>query len=319
MKDRDRISACIIITVMVFLIINIFIVPVEASPFTTVTITFEESPSVDVSPGSSEICKVNGEVKVVKVGPDQVKVYLEANSTFQSTSISPATLVFAGPSGTTQTQSFSVSIKVPQGTSCSETGTVTVFGHWIQGGFQYNIAPVSTIVCVEQYYKIEISTSKTQFLVDQGDNININLGITNKGNGDDSFRINFDNQSKLEDRGFVLPGPIDLDIDQGAHRDRNLNIGIPKSISGSYLLKVCITSKGSESSNTSCTEVIPVNLEIIGDGQGIDGNGDGYEISDSEAEAILVFPLIGAGVVIIVVILIIIAISKMRRGEIYAP
>ncbi|UCG68015.1 MAG: hypothetical protein JSV09_09240 [Thermoplasmata archaeon] len=321
MKDRGWVVKSIITIVTVFFIINLWIVSVNASPFTTVTVSFEDSPSVDVSPGSSDIDKVHGEVKVVKVGPDQVKVYLEANSTFESTSITPASLVFSGPSGTEEIQSFSVSVKVPQGTSCSESGTVTVSGYWIQGGLMYDIAPVSTIVIIEQYYKMKVSIDKTGFLVDPGDNIDVDLNVANEGNGDDIYQIDIENQKDLEDDGFALPAPIEVDIGEGANKDVSLKIGIPKYISGSFSLKIRITSKGSETSATPCKEVKIVNMEVIGDGQKTDGDGDGdgNDSFDSEFEGALILPLIMGLIIIVIAILAILSIGKRSRVEIFVP
>ena len=81
MRNRGRVSVSIMIVIVVLLVPQFILIPTNANPLTTVTISLQgDPPCVDVSPGSSGIVTVTGEVRCTKYGPDPVEVYLIAES-----------------------------------------------------------------------------------------------------------------------------------------------------------------------------------------------------------------------------------------------
>jgi hypothetical protein len=107
----------------------IFTVPeeAEASPLTIVTLSLQpDPPKVDVSPGSAGIVTMHGSVTCTKYGPDLVKVFLTGSSDFGPAPVVPASFVFSGQAGAENTDTFSVTTRVPMGTTF--TLTRVVFG-----------------------------------------------------------------------------------------------------------------------------------------------------------------------------------------------
>lgn len=318
MRNRGRVSFSTMIVIVTLLVPQLFFIPIKASPFTTVTITLQgEPPCVDVSPGSSGIVTVNGEVTCVKYGPDQVKVFLVANSTHGDASVTPASFVFGGASGTEETEPFSVSTQVPQGTSSSTPGTITVSGVWVQGGLQYEIAPVSIIIIIWQYYKMGVAIDETRLLVNSGDTANIEFDVHNEGNGDDIFLIDLENREGLESKGFKLPTPMEVPIGEDSCRNISYEVGIPKNISGIQTLNLCITSKGSESSNSTCKYRMTITLEVVN--KKTEGLENGETHDEIVPDELFSLPVGLTIVIIAAALLVVLVLRKKRRAGVTSP
>jgi hypothetical protein len=176
----------------------------EASPITVVTLTLQpEPPKVDVSPGSSGIITLTGTVYCLKYGPDQVKVALTASSDISGASVIPPNMVFGGTGGAEETRSFSVTTRVPQGTTFLATPQVTVSGNFVQGGLVQNVNPVMQIIEVEPYYKLEVDTPPPQE-IGAGEFVYFSIKITNVGNTEDTYEFIFDNLKDLQGKEWTV-------------------------------------------------------------------------------------------------------------------
>jgi len=176
----------------------------EASPITVVTLNLQgEPPKVDVSPGSAGIVKIDGTVTCLKYGPDQVKVFLQGQSDTGGASVIPPSLVFGGTGGTEETKVFAITTRVPQGYTFMATPQVTVSGYFVQGGLQYEIPPVTQIIEIEPYYKLEVDTPPPQE-IGAGEFVYFAIRITNVGNSEDTYRFEFLNLEKLQENQWTV-------------------------------------------------------------------------------------------------------------------
>ncbi|UCG70224.1 MAG: hypothetical protein JSV09_04185 [Thermoplasmata archaeon] len=176
----------------------------EASPLTVVILNLQgEPPKVDVSPGSSGIIKFDGTVSCTKYGPDQVKVFLQAQSDTGGASVIPPSLVFTGAGGSEETKSFAVTTRVPQGYTFMATPQVTVSGYFVQGGLQYDASSVTQIIEIEPYYKLQVDTPPPQE-IGAGEFVHFPIKIQNVGNSEDTYRFEFLNLEKLQDNQWTV-------------------------------------------------------------------------------------------------------------------
>jgi hypothetical protein len=289
------------IIIAILLIPQLFFISVQANPLTTVTISLQgDPPCVDVSPGSPGIAVVNGEVRCTKYGPDPVEAYLIAESETGGASVVPPNFVFSGSTGTTQTDTFSVTTRVPMGCSCSTTPTITVGGSYSQGISSDTITPVSTIIIILQYYDVEVSSEKGfNLTASSGEDVNLDFKIHNAGNGNDIFLIDFMNRDAMEDKGFKLPEPLEIRLPEKATESLSMNIGVPEDKSGGFFLVLSVSSKGSEQSIFDVLVVKEIYLEVKG---------------QSIAEKIGSFFLSPLLILIIVILVVIAIIIKWKRG-----
>jgi hypothetical protein len=241
-----------------------------ANPLTEVTLDLQdEPPKVDVSPGSSGIVTAHGTLTCEKWGPDLVKVSLFANSTLDAASVVPASFVFSGSAGSVNVQTFSVSTKVPMGTSCYEEIFVSVDGYYDQGGMRYDIERVSIEIIILQYYRIDVffnegeSREKNHTTIKSGESVNLDFIVHNAGNGNDKFEVDFLNREERKKEGFELPDPITITIPEKRNESISWRIGTSEDMSGVYPLKMSVISKGSEESgqNISLTKHIYIRIE----------------------------------------------------------
>jgi hypothetical protein len=264
MERRGQMWVLLIVLGLLFLAIPLTSNNVQANPFTTVTLSLEgDPPIVDVSPGSSGMVTIEGWVTCVKYGPDSVKVSLFAESDTGSASIVPPNFVFTGSSGTEQTESFSMSTRVPTGYPCKANPSITVSGYWDQGGLRTNIAPVSQIIIIEQYYQIEAFCPEGNLrTVKPGEELDLAVNILNHGNGEDTFFIDIENRLHLFDKGFRMSDPVETTMCEDETRVVILQVTVPEKTSGNQSIHLLIESKGSQSSGSPCESRIMVNLQI---------------------------------------------------------
>jgi hypothetical protein len=312
MRNRGRVSLSITIVIVLLLAPLLFSIPVAASPFTVVTVSLQEDPpSVDVSPGSSGIVTMAGEVTCVKWGPDQVKVFLEATSETGGTSVVPNSFVFSGSGGSEHTETFSVTTKIPMGYSSSANPSITVGGYYDQGGLRTSIAPVTQIIIVMQYYKIGVFTEDTLVQAESGENANIDFNIINEGNGDDIFLVDLENRGTLESKGFKLPTSMEVPIDENGSKNINYDVGISKDISGTHNLNLIITSQGSERSGGNIKYKMTITLDISPKSQG--DSGDGENPGAIVPDEVMGIPFYLILILLIIVLFLVILILVMKR------
>ncbi len=265
MRNTGRVLVIFFILTAFLLAPSICIIPAKANPLTTVTLGLQEDPPhVDVSPGSSGLVEMQGWVKCVKYGPDQVKVFLEAQCDVGGASVIPPSMVFSGATWSEQTENFNVTTKVPQGYPCAATPQITVGGHYEQGGMQYQIEPVSQIIIIEQYFGIEASCRDGgELTCEPGEIIGLKISTGNTGNGEDTFLVDIENRALLKDKGFKLNDPVEINMQESEYKPVTLLVDIPQQITGNHAVHLIIISQGSEDSDFVCKQRLTINLEIV--------------------------------------------------------
>lgn len=263
MGNRGQVLVLLIVLGVLFSAVHFFVIPVKASPLTTVTLTLQEDPpTVDVSPGSSGIVEMHGTITCIKYGPDDVKVFLSGSSDFGPAPAEPSNFVFSGITGSEETQPFIVSTRVPMGTSSSLTPSLMVQGYFDQGGLRNTIPQVSQIIIIMQYYKIEYFIEDREVSVKSGENIKIEFVMVNAGNGEDIFEIDFKNRETLQNKGFKLPAPLEVQMAEDTNKSISLEIGAPDGNKGNYIAEVSILSKGSLGSDFPEEAIMSIRVEV---------------------------------------------------------
>jgi hypothetical protein len=266
-----------------------------ANPFTEVTINLWDEPSeVDVSPGSSGIVVTSGTITCIKWGPDQVKVYLNGSSPFGSASVIPPDMVFGGSGGSEETRSFSVTTRIPRGTTSLERTSVTVGGYYVQGSMEYDIAPDTAQIIVMQFYRVEVYIKEGNYkganlTARPGESVNLDVIIHNSGNGNDVFKIDFLDREDAEKDGIKLPKPFEVSVPEKRNKSVSLEIGSEEPRSGIHFLMLSVSSKGSEDSDRPFKIFKPIILDI-----------EEQSITD-KIGSIMISPLI-IGIVVLVVL-----------------
>ncbi len=251
MGKRGQVLVLIMVVGVLFSCLPLSASPARASPLTVVIIELPAEPEeVDVSPGSSGLVEVDGTVTCRKIGPDEVKVYLQASCETGGANVEPPSFVFSGVSGSEETKPFKITTRVPMGYTSSKTPTIMVSGYFVQGGVNYDINPNSVMIIVLQYYKIQVSIEEGEMEVESGENANINMRVSNVGNGEDTFLIDFENREDLRNHDFNLPEPKEITFAQDESRNITLTVGVPEDISGTFQIRISVLSKGSEQSDS---------------------------------------------------------------------
>jgi hypothetical protein len=262
MEGKGHIFSLLIIIGLLFLSSYSCVVCVKANPLTEVTLALQEDiPTVDVSPGSGGVVEMDGEVTCEKYGPDDVKVFLTASSDFGPAPAEPASFVFSGVSGSVETQPYKVSTRIPMGTSSSLTPSITVSGYFDQGGLRSTIPQVSQIIIILQYYKIKYFIEDRSVNINTGENAKIEFIVTNLGNGEDFFEIDFKNRNDLQSKGFKLTQPFEVNMEEETNKSISLHVNAPEDKSGTYPAEISILSQGSTHSNS--TEEVIMSISLI--------------------------------------------------------
>lgn len=178
---------------------------VEASTTSKVTLTLQDSsPRADVSPHSTGMVTIAGQIKCTVNGTVPLKVYLQAQSETGSVDVTQSNRVFNWSSGIEETENFTVTTRVPQRYSSLSTAQVTVYGYFIQRGLQYEIPPVTQIIEIEPYYDIEVDPPPPQE-IEVGDFVYFPIKITNVGNAEDTYEFIYMNSEELCDEEWIRP------------------------------------------------------------------------------------------------------------------
>lgn len=263
MEGKQRIFGMLIIIGLLFLSTYSSVTCVEASPLTEVTLALQEDiPTVDVSPGSSGVVEIDGEITCEKYGPDVVRAFISSEIELGSASLEPVSFLFDGVSGSEETLPFKLTARIPQGTSSSLTPSLNVYGHFDQGGLRSTIPPASQIIIILQYYKIGYYIEEKSVQVNSGENAKIEFKVINYGNGEDFFEIDFKNRDDLLSKGFKLKEPVEVNMEEDTNKSISLHISAPEDSSGMYVAEISILSQGSLSSNFSEEVILPFHIEV---------------------------------------------------------
>jgi len=105
-----------------------------------------------------------------------------------------------------KTVPFSVSVRVPNHTSSTETREVVISGSATlePGGQTYPIEPVTGTVSVKKYNLISVSCNEPYKQIDGGETVYFFLDITNEGNAECAITITINNLEELREYGFEI-------------------------------------------------------------------------------------------------------------------
>jgi hypothetical protein len=232
----------------------------EASPLTIVLLSLQaEPPKVDVSPGSAGIITMLGSVTCTKYGPDPVKVFLTGSSDFGPAPVVPSSFVFGGSAGTESSATFSVTTRVPVGTTFTLTPAVTVQGRYDQGGLTGTISAVNQIIQIEPYYKLEVDTPPPQE-IGAGEFVYFAIKITNVGNTEDTYEFIFQNLEKLQEIGWIVATIT------------------PKTFQEDDVKTITVSAQAPQTWSLWRNEVTPFNLRILSQQSVEEGGNVRYDV-----------------------------------------
>lgn len=223
-----------------------------AQPVASITLDTTEE-IARVGPGETGIVTFTGLVDVNMIGPGQsvqlIVVNLEAQAGWPAT-VSPATLYFTA-SQTGQSKAFSVTVKVPNFTSFTMSGVVTISGsvRTMPGTpVSYKASPAAGIITIKPYFMLTVSCEKPYIEVNPADALNFKLRIKNDGNTKDRVRMDITNMDEL--KGWVVTlGTRSLFLEEMKEDVINIAITSPQdwTLYRNRVTKVDITVKSETS------------------------------------------------------------------------
>lgn len=158
----------------------------------------QKSANVQVAPGQIGIVQFTGEIQAEV--PYEVRIqYLIVSLTYNAggwVAVGTSQVIFAKG---TSTQPFNCVVKVPEMTSHSLTGQLTVAGTWryAPGTMGSTITPDSAAIYVDQYYLFSVGCDKSYIQVSPGDSIGYRLRLINEGNYQDKLKVDIKNLPSL--------------------------------------------------------------------------------------------------------------------------
>ena len=193
----------------------------------------EQSKTAYVGPSENGTVTFDGIVSVTLNQATKVVVYLTADDTWDSSVVTPSSILFESNGD----KSFTVWVTAPPKTSFSNTGTVTVTGSWSMypGGLTGPANPQQGAVArigIAKYESFSINSSHSYISISPGDDAKFEFTVENQGNYlddsfNDKFSINILNEVELNDKGFEIS--IDKKSD---NKPISINVESPESISG---------------------------------------------------------------------------------------
>jgi len=172
----------------------------------SITLNPPTSREARVAPDENGVAIFDGEVDVQIMGPGSsiqlIEITLDAQAEGLASPISPSSATLDPKTQTSLP--FSVMVKVPEGTSCTEeynlkvTGTAVTF----PGMQSATLTPAEGKVQVDQYYKFTLGLSSYNLTLKEGDSESFDVRINNQGNGMDTFSIWFPEDEDLGKKGI---------------------------------------------------------------------------------------------------------------------
>ena len=174
--------------------------------------------------------------------------------------IAPQSFEFINPG----TKSFQFTIVVPPGTPVS-SATVTVIAHAKSAAWEADESTSAT-VRVGQFFKMNFGTDADKYQAGDGLTVSGKLFINNSGNGEDSFRIEMENDPSAVsgfdvDEVVTMPPFTTLEVGFRIHIDEDFDVPFDGEV-----IKVIIkvTSITAESKGLQYYKTHPITLEIEG-------------------------------------------------------
>lgn len=155
----------------------------------------EPTPSAQGSVSFSGTCTVD-----MFVSGERIVVTLTASvSTGWPAVVSPSQMVFMQDGS----QEFSVAVVVPQATSATAIGQLTVDARGEGGGFIVT-TNIQGIVTVKQYFRMTLESPKPFQEISPGTQTTYSVRVLNTGNAPDSFSLEVSNLESLNKKGWTV-------------------------------------------------------------------------------------------------------------------
>ncbi len=167
----------------------------------------------------------------------------------EMSSASPVWEVFFDPEVLTYTasavQNFTATIVVPVQQPAGVFHSL-IFNATVTGLILPNIEPGSAQVIIAQYYKIGRQYSTLPLRVTQGDLIDFNITLANRGNGPDTFLLEVSNEAELLNAGLTVIYERSKHIEAGDEDDVKLQLqAADDALVSDFSLNLTIRSEGS--------------------------------------------------------------------------
>ncbi len=146
-------------------------------------------------------------------------------------------------------ENFTATVVVPSGLAVTTRPYTLVFNVTTSDLLFYNLNEGFAQVSIAQYYKIGRLYSTLPLKVTQGERIEFNITIINRGNGEDTFLLTVSNLLELSDAGLtVIAPPSSGRVGPGAVDDVKLLLQADDdAILSEFSLNLTITSEESQS------------------------------------------------------------------------
>jgi hypothetical protein len=208
----------------------------------------EQSKTAHVGPGDNGTVSFSGIISVTMNQATRVVVSLTAEDTWGSSVVEPASLLFTANGE----KPFSVSVKVPPGTSFTNTGTVTVTGRWTMypGGLSGPANPQQGAqgrIDIAQYFKFSLDSDQSYQEAKPGSKVRFDLIIINEGNWIDAFSIELIDDNELIRNGIDCElSNSNIEILEKSNETVcvNLETGSGSTKMGTYKIQVKVWSNG---------------------------------------------------------------------------
>ncbi len=174
---------------------------------------------------------------------------VEITLELEMSDVSPIWEAFFHPEVLTYTassvQNFTATIVVPENQPAGAFHNL-LFNVTATGLLFPNIEPGSAQVVIAQYYKIGRQYSTAPLRVTQGDLIDFNITLANRGNGDDTFLLVVSNEAELLNAGLTVIYERSKHIDSGGEEEVDLQLqAASDALVSEFSLNLTIRSEGS--------------------------------------------------------------------------
>ncbi|MEM2869918.1 MAG: choice-of-anchor T family protein [Thermoplasmata archaeon] len=194
-----RAAAILMLTVLLLGIIPLSEAAINPVPALSIRLD-TSSLEARVSESAQGTAPFTGSVSLDKLPVERVVVDLTVSTdTGWAAAITPSTMVFTS----TQPQSFSVTVIVPQATPVTPTGTLTITGRAQGGGFQDTTTTTGTIV-VAPYYRLQIESDAPYREIAPGSQTFYSFKVWNQGNAIDSYELEIVNLKDIVGKGWTV-------------------------------------------------------------------------------------------------------------------
>jgi len=252
------------------LILSFFITsipePVNATQALVEVHLDHEMSSANVEPCRLIPATISGVVTCDMVGfgstVSQVDVFLQAETQSWPALISPAQMKF---DISNNEMPFTVVVKVPQETHCSERQTVTITGQWsaYPTGQTGEVPPEDAMILVDQYYSFDLKMDSSFVKASPGQEKELVATLHNRGNGENTFSIEVRNLDDLNnDDVMVTLSQSTMTLESDQEREFEIRVNLPSDIGPGVVSVVISAVSQGETGEIPGEKVIDVHLRV---------------------------------------------------------